>query len=230
MAATESLDGFPEALTAGAHCDHLHGEVEAGEFAEDGEVVVGPGEPSVEEDREDVAIEAEFGGHVVGLALVAGLGAVERGAQEEAALEDAVFGHADGAGGGADLVGGTNKAIGPRVNPVAAQAVAAREFATIRDATRAAERERSAGEVKKTVVGVRVDADDPVGLPLGDQVDKRVASENLGAAAVERGELQVVEVNVVQARAPALDRVIDADAEMVERVGVFQHLMNTDFD
>ena len=53
-------------------------------------------------------------------------------------------------------------------------------------------------------------------------------AEQAVARAVQRGDLQEIEVNVVRPGGVALDAVIETDAEAVEGVGILQALVNLD--
>ena len=111
---------------------------------------------------------------------------------------------------------------------MAAEPVAAEEFAAVRHAAHVLRAEMLAREVKKTVVERAVRAQDDLRPDVVEDRAETVHAEQPMARRVQPGNLQEVEIQVVRPGEVALDAVIQAYPKAVERVGVLQALVDLD--
>ena len=116
--------------------------------------------------------------------------------------------------------------IGAGIHPVAAETVLAEEFAAVGDAADVLASEVLAGEVEEAVVERAVGGEDHARTDVVEDGAEAFRAQEAMTRVVQPGDLQEVEVNVVRPGSVALDAVIEADAEAVERVGVLQALVN----
>lgn len=133
---------------------------------------------------------------------------------------------ADGSGGGANLGGRSNKSIGGRVGPMPAKTVTAEEFAAVCEAKRWISRQRPSRQSEETVVGVCVHAYDTIRCELPYRRAEVIPAEYAFRVTMHTGDFEVVEIQVMEPGGAALDGVIQANPEAIERMSGFESLMD----
>ena len=173
-----------------------------------------------EQQRETLGVEVEL--LEEGRALLGGQRrTVKARVEQEAAHGRAAGRHAEAARHGSGFGHGADEKIGLRVDPVAAEAVLAEQLAAVGDAAYVVASEVGAGEFKEAVVERAVRGKNHARADVVEDGAEAVRAQEPVARVVQPGDLQEIEINVVRPRRVALDAVVEADAELVERVGVF---------
>ena len=112
---------------------------------------------------------------------------------------------------------------------MAAEPVAAEEFAAIRHATHVFRAEMLAGEFKEAVVERAVRTEHHLRAHVVEDRAKPVDPQQPPPRGVQPGDLQEIEINVVRPRDVPLDAVIQAHAEAIQAMRVLQALVDLDF-